>query len=245
MSPIAFKSVLISVAAAVCIAVLTGIVVALRPTTGGGDVPLFETPAWQGKDLAYGDQLMLRRVAPGAGALLLKHTRGTTVYRYDPTARTLTPVGDEEWRRALGAVAECGQQFAPPPQVLALDPKSDKLLAGGRVVPTAGRLALKVIASPSGKWVAVLSADGSKGSSLMPFTGGGGASGQHYHQVVSLPGGTPANGTVRVPLRQRYDLLTPCWSADEAFVVYHHITFNYLSIIDTNLSLPLNSQKVP
>jgi hypothetical protein len=72
----------------------------------------------------------------------------------------------------------------------------------------------------------------------MPFSGGSAASGEHYHQVISLPDAVPLGKAVQLPLQQDSDLLVPCWSADEKTVIYHEILFTYLAVVETRVPQP-------
>lgn len=217
---------------------LLAVIIGRRLLDRGADVPLFETPAWRGLPQRYGEQLLLRREGAGRGALLLKHTQRDVVYRYDPEKRTLSSLGIEDWQRATGPVAECGKQFSTPQDVPRIDSATQKLRAGVRTVKTAGRTALETTVSPSGRWVAVLSAAGRVQRPTMPFSGAGGASGRHYHEVLSLPDAAPAGHAVRIPTRRDYEIFNSCWSADEEFVVYTDTFFYTLSVVETRLPRP-------
>ncbi len=209
-----------------------------------GDVPLFPLPAWRDVGLEYGDRLMLRRESQNGGSLLLKHNRRETVYKYYEKTKVLIAAGPFEWQRASSPIAECDKQSYPSQSVMRIDTQSHQLFAGNRAIAATAPTALKLGAAPSGRWVAVLSASGSADKSILPFTGGSGASGQYYHQIMSLPDAIAVGPPLRVPLRREYDSLIPCWSADEQYVVYYQVNFNYLSIVTTNLSIPTKTEKV-
>lgn len=212
-----------------------GVLLAVRQPSTGADVPLLETPGWQGRMPEYGEQLMLRRDTQTDRVLLLKHSNRQMTYRYDPRTRTLTSVTEQEWSSAGGPTAECGKQFPPPPQVLRIDPQSHTLMAGQRQIPTAGTSALTVTVSPGNHFVAVLSASGRWPRSLMPFLGAGVPAGQRYNQIVSLPDAVVVGKALRLPVQRDNDVLGTCWSADEKTIVYYHTLFSYLSIIDADL----------
>lgn len=232
------------VAAAVALAVLGGFVLACeKKGSSAAFMDLFELPEWRGLKLEYGDRFELRRESDGAGALLMKHSRREVVYSYDAERNTVTAVTDEEWQRARGTVAQCGRQFLKMEGMLVTH--EQKLLAGGREIQAAGQTVLNAIESPSGRYVAVLSATGRAGTSVVPFSSGGVAAGQHYHQLLSLPDLTWTGKPARVPTRQDFETLLPCWSADEQFVLYRQINFNYLSVIKTDLPSTPNLMKVP
>ena len=203
-----------------------------QPRATESDVPLLATPAWQGDAAKYGEQLLLRRDPQADRVLLLKHSGRNGAYRYDGSTRALTPVTEQDWLRAGGPIAECGKQGPPLPQALRIDRTSHKLLAGSREVPTAGAVVLTLTESPSHRYVAVLSASGPALPSLVPFLGAGGAAGQRFHQVVSLPGAEAPGSAIRVPTQRSEDVLTACWPADEKAVVYHDIVFAHVSVVE-------------
>ena len=230
-----------SVASLTALVILGGLLVLAceKKASTAADAPMFELPAWQGLTLEYGDRLALRRESDGGGALLLRHSRQDVVYKYAPDKQTLTAVAGEEWQRALGAVAQCNEQL---PKADLLITQEHKLVSGGKEIPAAGQTVLSIAESPSGRWMAVLSASGKAGTSVIPFAAGGGASGRYYHQPLSLSDMSWIGKPVDVPTKN--DNLIPCWSADEQFVVYHQTNFNYLSVVKTDLPSTSNPSKV-
>jgi hypothetical protein len=245
-------------AAGLCALLLVGVTLAAlvrrqTPARSGGDVPLFKTPAWATHDEEEikrelerrpgetyqpaprpAGTLMLRRESAEGGALLLRHTARDSIYRYDPAARSLTPAPADVWQRASGRVADCGGQLPPASGALMVEQKSDRLLAGGREIATAGRVPLKVLASPSGRWAAVLSAAGPRVGSDGPVFGSA-VKGQRYHQLLSLPDAAPAGEASKLPVLREETPLDLCWSADEQFVVYADMGFFSLAIVETGL----------
>lgn len=189
------------------------------------DVPLFETPAWRSTGV-----ILLRSEEEGKGALLLKHRERGAVYFYDPKTQNLSLVSTELWQKASGSIGNCELQVPPSPSKMDID-KSGKLRASDIEVATAGTTILDLRVSPSGNKVAVLSADGPKDGSILPFLGSGGVAGQHYHQLLSLPGAVPIGKPVRLPLESKKVGITVCWSPDERYVVYSDILYSHLSIV--------------
>lgn len=194
---------------------------------GGADVPLFETPAWQASGM-----LLVRSEEEEEGALLLKHSERETVYRYDPETQSLSGVASDIWQNAREPIGDCELQSGQSPQVLRIDPKSGQLLVDNRPITTTGATPLAILGSPSGNRVAVLSAEGPMSGSILPFLGRGGASGQHYHQVFSLPGVLPVWKSVRLPLSSEKVTLTACWSPNERYVIYADILFFSIVVVD-------------
>jgi hypothetical protein len=219
---------------AVVVVLAAGVALALRAYMSAPEVPLFGLDLWHDGGGALYGQIMLRREAEGSGALLIKHSDRSAVYAYDPAKRSLSPAPEGAWERAAGAIAECGAQRAPEYSVLHIDGQTHKLMAGSSVVETAGKTVLDVLASPSGRRVAVLSVTGTIREGLLPFLANGGPTGQRLHQTFTLTEAQPVGATVRLPVLRGRDYLTPCWSADEQFVVYHHILFHYLSVVEAD-----------
>jgi hypothetical protein len=218
---------------AALIVLAAGVALALRAYRLGGDVPLFRLDLWHGEGALRG-QIMLRREAEGSGALLVKHSQRPEVYAYDPASRSLTPAAQGAWQRAAGTVAECEKQFSPDTPPLRIDGKTYRLVDGSREVETAGKTALAVIASPSGHLAAVLSSTGARTDGTLSALAGGHPTGQRLHQTFTLPDVQPVGPAVRIPVQSDSDHLRPCWSADERFVVYYHILFYYLSVVEVD-----------
>jgi hypothetical protein len=204
-------------------------------SSDSADVPLLKTPAWQGQMPQYGEQLMIRRENQNTQALLFKQTKRETVYRYEAGATTLTPTTEQAWRAANSPIAECGKQSAPAPQAMDIDKRTHRLIAGTKTISTEGRTVMRLAESPSKRFVAVLSATGPPKPSLIPFYGGSTASGEYYHQILSLPDLVSIGSAVRIPLERESDVLIPCWSADEKNIVYHHVFFAYFSVMETKV----------
>ena len=227
---------------AALIVLAAGIALALKAYRSVAEVPLFGLDLWHDGGGALYGQIMLRREAEGSGALLVKHSDRPEVYAYDPAKRRLAPAPEGAWERAAGTITECGAQRGPDYSAMHIDGTTHRLWAGSREVATAGQTVLDLRASPSGRWVAVHSTTGTIREGLFPFLANGGPTGQRLHQTFTLPGAEPIGAAVGVPVRRGGDYLTPCWSADERFVVYHHILFSYLSVVEVDL--PSTPKKV-
>ena len=203
----------------------------------GAEVPLLQTPEWKDKRIGelYSGRLQLRRESEGGGALFLKRVDLEPVYRYDPQTRSLSAVTEKEWLNASGPIATCMDQLAKPDPVrIRVDHGAHKLLIAEREVPTAARLAVSSLSSPSGHWLAVLSATGP----IIPaFTllGGERVLGRRYHEIKSLPGGASSNNSIQIPVVNTITTQQLCWSTDEKFVVYADGSFSSLAVVETKL----------
>lgn len=201
------------------------------------NVPLLETPAWRTEDALSLRKLLLRTETKDEETILLKLNNNEAIYRYNPNTQSLSLVPIERWQDATGPIEDCNTQIPPSPRELDIDPRSNRLIARrDREVQTAGSTALSLRASPSGTMSAVLSAKGRRRSSILPFLSGGGVSGQHFHQVFSLPDAVPIGKSVRLPLESKEAGIAICWSPDERYVVYYDIFFFHLSIVPVDIT---------
>ena len=73
----------------------------------------------------------------------------------------------------------------------------------------------------------------------MPFSGPGGADGQHFHELLSLTDFTRVGEPVRLPMRTKDIVsLNSCWSPDERYVVYADFSrYRVLSIVPIDVAL--------
>ena len=212
-----------------------GVWLGLKTRLNRGDVPLLKTPAWEFQHLDdFEGQLMLRRENEWGRALLLKRSELETVYRYDPNRSTIGAVPAARWENATGPIAKCRDQLlAGVNSGMRRDDHDHKLFVGERQVSTAGRYVLNSVASPSGIWAVVVSAQGPAVPSLFPF--GDLIYGQRYHEVIALPDGVRVHRSIRIPVNDRNDFLEPCWTADEKTVVYTTYFLNLLVVVDTGV----------
>lgn len=213
--------------------VLIGIIMVVAKRNellSSNDIPLFDTMALNN---LY-DTLVLRVERDNSEALLLKLQAGDAVYRYDPRAQVLSLVSIEDWKNAQGSIVECEKQIQPSEYFI---DESHHLWFGKKPIKVNGNTVLKVLASPSGKLLAVLSADG-EWKSTIPFVGGGVPSGQHYHQILSVDEGEALGKPVRLPLGNRNGrrIGAVCWSADDRYVVYADFLFSRVSIVSVVIS---------
>lgn len=243
------KTLWLRITVGVIVMLLVGVVLVLKVMTMGNgamtladaNVPLLETPAWRTGNPLSPRQLLLRIETEDEETILLKLSNNEAIYRYNPNTQSLSLVPVERWQGATGPIEDCDTQFPPPYLELDIDTRSDRLVAGQdskrtREVQTAGSTVLSLRASPSGTMAAVLSAEGRKRGSILPFLGGGGVSGQHFHQVFSLPDAVPIGKSVRIPLKSEREGIIICWSPDERYVVYSDMLFYYLSIVPVDIA---------
>lgn len=206
----------------------------------GADVPLLQTPDWENKHIGElnSGQLQLRRETEAGGSLLLKRIDLETVYGYDPNTRTLGAVSDKEWSGARGPIATCAEQLATPDPVRVRIVRSERrMFVGQREVSTAASIPLGYLTSPSGKWMAVLSANGPVVPAVMLFSGDR-VLGARHHEIMSLPDTVSAGSSIQIPVPNTLTTMQPCWSADEKFVVYNDGSFSSLVVVETTLNPP-------
>ena len=182
------------------------------------------TPEW-----AAPGELSVRS-DPGGKGLLLRHSASPQIVLATGSG-TAEKVTSAAWERADTPVAACAEQSAPPLEQMWIEPHSQRLLAGDEEVPLAAPIAVAVGLSPSGDRVAALSAQGPPRRSLLPFVGGGGGKGGHFHQLLRATDARPLTAAQPVAVAPVTGPIGVCWSADERFVVYHDALFTHFSIV--------------
>ena len=116
-----------------------------------------------------------------------------------------------------------------------MNPRTDRLFFGERQITAAGGTVLQYSVVPSHpNQVGVLSAQGARVPSLILslLTGSGGATGQHYYQVLTLPALRFVTAPIRVPVSAGDSVHQACWSADGRYAVYVYAGYSDLFIID-------------
>ena len=183
---------------------------------------------------------MNRRETVDGNALLLKRDDIETVYRYDVHTRSLSAVTNQEWVNASGPISKCSGLGSTPPAVgVRFDGPNFKVIIRDQPVATAGRIALDYLVSPTGNWVAILSATGPVIPTLLYDRGR--VLGQRYHEGAPVPGAASTGKPIRIPIISTTGVQLPCWSADENFVVYTDPNFSSLVVVET--SLPPNQKR--
>jgi hypothetical protein len=193
--------------------------------------PLLTTERWIGLD-GYPGGISLRTAAGSNTDLLLKHNNAEIVYGYSPADKQLRSVNVDTWNNAAGEVIDCNRQVEKEPWRIRIDRETNRLLVDGKEVNGInGKVHLRYQFTSKGDKFAVLSANGRKTSSLLPFLGEGGASGTHHSQVFSYPGLVPTGSAVELPFTTERINFRSCWSSDERFIVYSDATDSQLSIV--------------
>ncbi|HNQ22651.1 MAG TPA: hypothetical protein PKK06_06115 [Phycisphaerae bacterium] len=195
------------------------------------DLQVYDTPDWEGAS-----RLLLRSSAPDSTDLLLRtlteaerrspDAAGSAptdrvIYRYEPGADRLEPVGAAAWTAATGAICDSATQGAIDP--LVFDYRTHTLTFQGRALTTGGAKVLTARTSPSGRYVAVLSAKRLRRNGLAPvsFSGVGDTVGwQYYHELFRRSDGTRVGRVVTLPKAMYMGGAIACWSCDERHVVY-------------------------
>lgn len=213
------------VATTLVVGVCSGLGCRQRPA--GVDVPLYATPAW-----GTPGELALRP-APGGGLLARRSPEGA-VYAWGPEAGAPELADRSRWEAAETAITECRAQRLADPRVVRIDPRSRKLQAGEREVATAGAQVLVTQLSPSGRWLAVLSADLERRGSLLPFAGQGGGRGAHYYEVLDAEDFTVAQEPRRLPFDSADKVVSLCWSSDERAIVWSDYFLTEIAILTFN-----------
>ena len=185
--------------------------------------------------------LRFRSEDVGDGALLLTTRNEDTptslddaVYAYDPARGILSLATVDAWNDATGEVGDwCAMVrgiASPPPR---LRRRKRKLAADGRTLDTAGNVVLTFGPSPQQNYLAVLSAkDRWRFPPIFPSLGGGPGppSGQHYHELFTIPELRRVGSAVPLAITADSALQT-CWSPDERFVIYSDLEVKKIVIV--------------
>lgn len=183
--------------------------------------------------------ILLRSDSTGKN-LLLKHRYGTSVYVYDSASRTITLASEEDWSASMASIANCTSQI-PGDYGRGINysetPKYEITLDGKRL-RAYGDYALRVLASPTGKYTAILSAYGPfeqpKPGLSMGFESDPIVRGRRYLQILRLENGEYIQEPVRLEQSiGEYDFVL-CWSDDEKYVIAYK-PFENFSVIDTSI----------
>lgn len=209
------------------------------------------TDAWQ----EHG-RLLLRSTSPESADLLLKDLTlaeaidrdynqpapaaqaalQPTVYRYVSGARQLEALPREAWQQATGDICDCDFQPQIIPMGFQFDDVAHSLTLRDQAVATAGPWVFGVAASPSGRYLAVGSADGKLRDHRIGFFAGFDATGEPWHQVLRTKDATPVGASILLPYTIRKAMIRPCWSPDERFVVYPDGSAAKVCIVETGLA---------
>jgi hypothetical protein len=189
---------------------------------------LLATERWIGL-AGYPGGISLRTAS---GDLLLKHNNAEVVYAFSQADNRLRSVRVDDWNNASGEVVDCNRQVQKGSVRIRIDRETNKLIVNEKVVNgIRGNVHLRYQFTSEGDRFAILSAGGTRASSLLPFLGQGGASGTHYNQIFSYPGLAPIGPTVELPFTTERVTFRSCWSADERFIVYSDAIDSQLSVV--------------
>jgi hypothetical protein len=212
---------------------------------------VFETAGWDGENV-----LLVRMEGDRRSRFLLSYIGSTElynlesagkkledvrpwrrpVYRYDYQEDVLAEVDRLTWTEAGPEISEGSEQnFEAEYPVVVTSKHQITPKYRGTIIPTRGKYALASCALKKRGLVAVLSADGPATDSILPFVGRLKPRGQHYHELLGLPGLERVGEPVPIPLKSDKHSLRLCWSPDGRFVIYYDSRFEKLCIVPVNV----------
>lgn len=216
----------------------------------GKPLKVFETAGWDGENV-----LLVRVEGDRRGRFLLSYIGSTElynlesagkkledvrpwrrpVYRYDAHKDVLEEVDAGAWTKAETEVSRRGKQNAESGSRVVVNSNQVKVDGRGTIIATRGKYALASCGHKGRGLVAVLSADGPATDSILPFVGRLKPRGQHYHELLGLPGLERVGEPVPIPLKSDKHSLRLCWSPDGRFVIYYDSRFEKLCIVPVNV----------
>jgi len=157
------------------------------------------------------------------------------VYRYTPGSDHLEVLATGAWDEAPTEVCQCEVQDLA--SIAPLELKSHALRFQDRVVTTAGQHVIQAVASPSGRYVAVLSGAGRLHVQQdLVFGSGVWATGQYFVEILDRLSAAAVGPAVPVQVTTQRATRYLCWSCDERYVLSVHCFFVNVCIVETKLS---------
>lgn len=184
-------------------------------------LPVYPTPSW--------GRLGVLSLRMNGGELLMQHSASPVVYVYDAGAKALHEADRARWDAAPGATTDCDVAGRPDSKEWRID-SNGQLLQKDAPQKLAGARALLVRLSPTGTWLAALSAQGKAEQSLFPALGGAPVQGPLFHQVLAAADGSCVGAPLQLAAEFERSLVLSCWSPDEQHVVYYDLLLSKISI---------------
>ncbi len=215
------------------------------------EIPVFDTASWT---IPYRGTLRIKSIDDGKGDILLMNigsdarfalekwgtipakdlANDRPIYRYIASNRKLVEIAPESWDATAGKLLPCSAQLPLLEDGTFTHDLITKLLQfNGQTVATAGPTVLRALPDPTRKYVAVLSTDGRFQKSSIPF-GDPTVRGDRYHQLFRMSDASEVGKSVKLDVNTDRDYISPCWSPDGRFVVYHDAS-EHLWIIDVSV----------
>lgn len=191
--------------------------------------PFEMTEIWNQKNL------LVRKSSPGSNDLLFRNLSekdyylyrknllpaasvgASTIVHYQADPGLLGSVNAKYWDDATTPIVACWSQTVGFQK---LQLAAYRLEMDQNAIPTKGKSVLQMAILPGGHYAAVLSASGSPRKPLLPFIGGDTISGTRYHEVFRLTDAKPIRDPVTLETAADSNIILPCWSPDEEYVIY-------------------------
>lgn len=214
-------------------------------------IPAFDTEAWA---VPYRGTLRIKSLKDGTGDILLMNigsdsrflleerpltaakelVDGRPVYRYLASGHKIVEVTPDTWDTSPGQLLPCSEQLRLYNRGTFTHDLITKVLQfNGQVVATTGPTVLKALPDPSKTYVAVLSATDKVRGSGIPF-GDPIIKGDRYHQLFRMADASEVGKPLRLKVKTDRDYISPCWSSDGRFLIYHDAS-EHLWIIDMSI----------
>jgi hypothetical protein len=157
-------------------------------------------------------------------------------YKYRSASKALEAIALSAWE-AEGVLCDCFDLWGIDHTLRPFSVQNG-LVYKEQAVPTAGHHQAGACDSPTGRYIAVLSANGAMRGTGTLFVVGSGkyATGPYYQEVFSKTDGSRASGPVELVLDGDVRPTRPCWSGDERYLVYQGSRPDRIWIVESGLS---------
>lgn len=168
------------------------------------------------------ERMLLRFVDPLDSSALAKGQSfelAPPFLKWEGADKPVTEVGKAEWTTAQGGIINCGRQHVSHEDIQ-VSQNSRHVTLKGKKLPVYGNTVVGLGVSPDRQKIAIVSALGRPGWSVMPFLAQSPAEGPYCHQVFSLANGQEVGKAITITESTAKHGVTSCWTEENRHVVY-------------------------
>lgn len=180
----------------------------------------------------------IRPASPGSSVLLLENDgyifnvpqRQAYYFAIDTSNNSIRPASGAEWNAATGEIIDD----------LQLSRDLDRPIFGWKQTDSAGRHVMGRVLSPSGDYLAIVSADGRYHKPVRALLWGreAYADGQHYLEIRPMNDGKLVGTPVAIPTEDEHEPRI-WWIKDERFVIIRFYKWDRVVVVPTDITRPM------